>query len=272
MGFASLYPSYGPLRRQSDARNLLGQIMARTNFFQQGAEIGAGFEALVDARRIEEYADRIFGECSGRPHVLGRQLPIGKIVALQFNVVGLGVLIVDRDRQAMIDAERRLDAGLAQTVVRRHQVSEARVFERTMVHPVVTDLVGVVSETGHSQECDPMVCLVIRRPGGHFVSELHLRAENKTIPFDHLVEAAGFHRHVVERGSDDGRGSCHGFLLFAAECSRQAAAQRGYQAGRDGGSFSGSIEPDIADLGGHRVAMSPKHPRIPPALPQLAGS
>jgi hypothetical protein len=33
--------------------------------------------------------------------------------------------------------------------------------------------------------------------------------------------------------------------------------------------FSGSIEPDIADLGWHRVAMSPKHRRIPPALPRL---
>jgi hypothetical protein len=40
-------------------------------------------------------------------------------------------------------------------------MGEARVFERTMAHPVVTDFAGIVSATGHGQECDPMVCLVI---------------------------------------------------------------------------------------------------------------
>jgi hypothetical protein len=61
----------------------------------------------------------------------------------------------------VIDTERRFDARLAQATVRRHQIYEACAFERTMVYPVVTDFIGIVSETGHGQECDPMVGLVI---------------------------------------------------------------------------------------------------------------
>ena len=64
-------------------------MTASANVFLQSPEFGTGLEALVDARRIENHADRIFGECPGRPHVLGRKIPIGKIVALQFDVVTL---------------------------------------------------------------------------------------------------------------------------------------------------------------------------------------
>ncbi|WP_342710603.1 hypothetical protein AAFG13_41610 [Bradyrhizobium sp. B124] len=148
MGFAPLYPSYGQLRRQSDAWNLLGQIMARANIFQQSVEIGAGLEALVDACRIEEYA--------------------------------------------------------------YHSI----IWSRRLVFIVTWWSEGLM-----------------------MVVEVVVMA-----------------------------------LSFSPQSVRVIAAQRGYEAGGDGGSFAGSIEPDIADLGGHRVAMSPKHPRIPPALPRLAGS
>jgi hypothetical protein len=59
---------------------------------------------------------------------------------------------------------------------------------------------------------------------------LHLRTENKTIPFDHLVEAAGFHRHVVERGSNAARGSRRMalslFTAMALGCPRSQATVR----------------------------------------------
>ena len=80
------WASDSELRRQSDIWNLLRQVPAGANIFAQSPEIVAGLEAFVDTRRVEKHTDRIFGKCSGRPHVLGRKLPIGKIVALQFDV------------------------------------------------------------------------------------------------------------------------------------------------------------------------------------------
>jgi len=60
-------------------------------------------------------------------------------------------------------------------------------------------LVGIIGKTRHGQKRNAMVCVIICCPGGCFISKLHLRSDDKCVPFDHFIKTAGLHRHVMER-------------------------------------------------------------------------
>ena len=74
----------------------------------------------------------------------------------------------------MIKAEGRFDAGFTHAVERRHQIGEALVLERAVMHAVVFDLFAVVTEPGHGQKSDAVIGSVVGHPRGIAVPELDL--------------------------------------------------------------------------------------------------
>lgn len=107
-------------RRQADIRDGIGQESAGIDRFLQCLEIGAGLESLIHAGWIKKDPDWICSKLRGTSHEFSRKPPIGKVVALQFNEVALGVLVVERHRHPMIEAECRLEARFSQAVKRKH--------------------------------------------------------------------------------------------------------------------------------------------------------
>jgi hypothetical protein len=87
---------------------------------------------------------------------------------------------------------------MRKAVERPHQIFEAFVFERTVVHTVVVHFLCIVRKTRHGQESDPVIGRVVGGPRGNLISELHPSADNKAVPRNHLVEMAGFDGHVMK--------------------------------------------------------------------------
>ena len=104
----------------------------------------------------------------------------------------------------MVEAERRRDAGLLEAQVARVQVLEARVLERRVVHPGARVLLRVVDEVREREQRDPVVRVVVRQPGADLVLEDHLRADERAVEVDHLLQPGGLEVDVVELRVDHG--------------------------------------------------------------------
>src|SRR6476660_2304241 len=100
------------LRRQSDVRNGVRQVRPTPNGLLKSLEIGPRLEFVVNFGRIEERADRVRSEVRRGPHELAGKLPVGKIIALQFDEVSFRIPVIKRHCKPVIEAERRLDATL----------------------------------------------------------------------------------------------------------------------------------------------------------------
>ena len=105
-----------------------------------------------------------------RIHSLGLR-PVAEVVDLELDVVAVGVLVVVGERHPVVEAEGRLDPGLAQPQVARVQVLEAVVLERAVVQARARLLVRVVDEAREGEQRDAVVRLVVGEPGADVVLE-----------------------------------------------------------------------------------------------------
>ena len=149
-------------------------------------EGGAGRGGLCHAGGVDELADRIRGELGALAHVRAGLRPVAEVVDLQLDVVTVRVAVVVRERHAVVEAERRLDAGLLESHVARVEILEGAVLERRVVQPGSRVLVGVVDEVGERGQRDAVIGLVVGDPGPESVLEQDLRSEQRRVPVDPL--------------------------------------------------------------------------------------
>src|ERR1700722_20152359 len=109
--------------------NGIGQVFSGTHRFLQGREHGAGLELAVYRGWIKKRSNRVVGKLGGRSHELAGIAPVTKGVALQLDEIAFRVLVVQRNRYFMVEAECGLDAFLAEAVERLHQVVKTVIFE-----------------------------------------------------------------------------------------------------------------------------------------------
>ena len=97
----------------------------------------------------------------------------------------------------MLEAEGGLDPFALEPPVGAHQVVEAVVLERAVVHSRMRGLGLVVAQPGRHQEGDPVVGVVVGHPGIAWVHIGHAAANNDLIPIDHLLETHRLQSDVV---------------------------------------------------------------------------
>ena len=129
---------------------------------------------------------------AGREHP-EKEMPEG--VAEVYAPAQINVLL---SQQPVIQAECRLDAGFAQTIERRHQVLEAVIFERAVMHAVMAYFLRIVRQTGDGKKGNAVIGVVVGGPCGDLIPELDLSADDSTIPGEHLIKTAGFDGHMVQ--------------------------------------------------------------------------
>jgi hypothetical protein len=125
-------------------------------------------------------------------------------------VVAVRVAVVVRECHTVVEAERRLDAGLLESQVARVEILEGVVLERRVVEPGSRVLVGVVDEVRERGQRDAVIGLVVGDPGPELVLEQDFRSEQRGVPVDHGLELVGLEVHVVELGTDKGPVIGHG--------------------------------------------------------------
>src|SRR4029079_977740 len=91
-------------------------VRARAHGLLQRLEISTRFQRLIDARGIEEGPDGIGGEIRGSAHEIAGFRPIAEDVTLQLDEVSFRILVVQRNRRAMIAAECGLYVRFAQPI------------------------------------------------------------------------------------------------------------------------------------------------------------
>src|SRR5882757_9469880 len=72
-----------------------------------------------------------------------------------------------------------------------------------MMHSVVPDLFNIVAEAWYGEKCNTVIGAVIRHPGCAPVPKLDLRADDKLVPLDHVIEVARLDRDVMKGRLDD---------------------------------------------------------------------
>src|SRR3712207_4214678 len=91
--------------RQANGRDGGRQEFAGANRGLERREVAARVVSLENLLGVEEGADRVCREIRGGAHELARERPVPEIVALQLHVVALGIPVVERDRQPVVQRE-----------------------------------------------------------------------------------------------------------------------------------------------------------------------
>jgi hypothetical protein len=92
------------------------------------------------------------------------------------------------------------------------------------MHAIVLRFFSVVVQSGNREKSDAMIGVIVGRPRRGLVLELHLRANNQAIPPDHLIEAAGFYRDVMQLGLDHRMSSRSCRVFFNSVAAEGSAA------------------------------------------------
>ena len=168
--------------RQAEVRRLGGQELAGHDGLVDVREGTSGAIGVEHLGRIERHADRVGGELRRGAHPFAGFRPVAEIVGLQLDEVAVGVGIVERRGQAVIEAGLGLDAELAQAIEAVEQVARRRELEGGVVQPRAADLGGIVLQPGDGEQREPVVRAVVRepRPDGGPVSSPRSPATGRT--------------------------------------------------------------------------------------------
>src|ERR1700687_6019944 len=145
--------------------------------FDEAGHRCAGDEEPLENVRVEFDADRVVVELSAAQPVQ-QVLVGGEVVHLQFDAVAVGVFVVQGGGRAVVDAPHRIDTRVGQTTVGVDQVLEAIVAERDVVdaEELAVDLPhgrGDPEQSGHPDQCDAVMLLVVSQEGDPLVLEHH---------------------------------------------------------------------------------------------------
>src|SRR5207237_980224 len=149
---------------------------------------GSGGEGAGHPAGIEGGADRIGGEL-GPSHVLGGLVGGGEVVDLELHQVAVGVAVVQRRGDAVLDGHEGLDAARHQLAVPFEQRGERGEAVGGVLH---ADRLGrPLGEAAGGGEGDAVVFLVVGEEAEHLVLKDDAGAEDGAVPVLHLGQAVG---------------------------------------------------------------------------------
>src|SRR5271165_659733 len=137
-------------------------------------------------------------------HPLARLRPVAEDVALQLDVVAVGVLVVVGERHPVVEADVGRDPRLAQAQIAGVQLLEAVVLKRAVVHPGAGVLLRVIHEPLEGEQRDAVVGLIVGQPCPVGCLEEDLGSNERAVPVDHLLQARRLQVEMVELGLDHG--------------------------------------------------------------------
>jgi hypothetical protein len=155
----------------------------------RSAIVSPGLVAAAQLFRVVGHPDRVLGESAALEIAveLGR---CREIVDLQLDTVVVGVAVVHRCRNTMVDRPMRQDAGRLQPAIGRQELAEAAVGVGDMVG---SDRVRVAHrEAGDVDQRQPVMLVVIRQKAEQFVGEYDPRCQYRSssvsaYKFNHFV-------------------------------------------------------------------------------------